>query len=154
MEALRFNILKARMKRGGMNAALQVLFGLILGAIGLAIAFGLMLRFHTDPSTAFAYVLFFMVLHWVIRFSLRLELALQFVAGALLCLASGFWLLGSDAPQSWGSEPQLSAASVAWRSLLVLVCLLPVPQGAEYLTLRSMAYLRRMNLRGMSRPGA
>jgi hypothetical protein len=117
---------------------LQILFGVVLGAGGLAIAFAMMVSLKTGPATAFAYVLFFVVLRWVLTVSFRRETAQQLFVSSILCLGAAFWVLRYNAPTVWEQEDQFDVYSVLWRSALALLCVLAIPRLASNLALRSL----------------
>jgi len=129
-----------------MKTSLQLLFGLAfelaLGAIALTLAFALMLTFNTAPATAFAYLLFFTTLRFIATFTLTRECILQFFVAAILCMAASFWTLRSNSPMLWDRH-DASPYSIAWRSVVILLCLLAVPHYASHLASRTIKPLRR-----------
>jgi uncharacterized membrane protein YwzB len=118
------------------------LFTLLLGAIGLTLAFALMLHFNTAPAIAFAYLLFFTTLRFIATFALTRERILHFVVAAVLCMAASFWALRSTALIAWDRH-DASPYSIAWRSLVILLCLLAAPHYASHLASRAITPLRR-----------
>jgi hypothetical protein len=126
----------------GFGLVLEIGFGLVLGAVGLVFAFALMLRCHTAPATAFAYLLFFATLRSITFVALTRERVLQFPVAAVLCMAASLWTLRSHAPMVWEREDS-GVFSIAWRSALILLCLLAIPHYASRLAVRSMTRFRR-----------
>ncbi len=129
-----------------MKTSQQLLFGLAfelaLGAIGLILAFTLMLFCNTAPATAFAYLLFFTTLRFIATFTLTRERILQFLVAVILCMAASFWALCSSATIVWDRH-DASPYSVAWRSIIILLCILAIPPYASHLASRSFKPLRR-----------
>jgi hypothetical protein len=121
---------------------LHLFFSLILGAIGVTLAFSLMLSFNTAPATAFAYLLFFTTLRFIATFTLTRERILQLFVASILCMAASFWTLRSHVPIVWDRH-DANPYSITWRSALVLLLLLAVPHGASLLASRSIKRLRR-----------
>lgn len=121
----------------------QLLFGLILGALGITFSITLMLHFGTQPATAFAYLLFFTALRSITTVTLTRARAIELLAAAILCIAASFWTLRSTQPLAWDSQ-FASPCSIAWRSALILLCLLALPQAASYLAARAIKPLRRL----------
>jgi hypothetical protein len=119
-----------------MKTISQLLFGLILGAIALTLAFALMLTFNTAPATAFIYLLFFTTLRFIATFALTRARILRIVVAAVLCMAASFWVLRSSAPIDWDRH-DASPYSIAWRSAVILLCLLAVTQYTSHLASRS-----------------
>ena len=121
----------------------QLLFGLVLGALGITFSITLMLHFGTPPATAFAYLLFFTTLRSITTVTLTRARAIELLAAAILCIAASFWTLRSTQPLAWDSQ-FASPCSIAWRSALILLCLLALPQVASHLAARSIKPLRRL----------
>jgi hypothetical protein len=122
---------------------------LILGAIGLTLAFALMLHCNTAPATAFAYLLFFTTLRSIATLFLTRERAIQFFVASVLCMAASFWALRSTWPLTWDRH-DASAYSVAWRSAVILLCVLAVPRCASYIASRSLECFRPSSIRPAS----
>jgi len=129
-----------------MKTSLQLLFGLAfelaLSALALILAFTLMLFCNTAPATAFAYLLFFTALRFIATFTLKRERILQFLVASILCIAASFWALRSSAPIVWDRQ-DAGPYSIAWRSVVILLCLLAVPHYASQLASRTIKPLRR-----------
>jgi hypothetical protein len=120
-----------------MKKTISQLFGVLLGVIVLILAFALMLRFHTAPATAFAYLLFFTTLRSITIVSLSRERLIQFAVASILCMAASFWVLTSDTPMVWDRQDATPYA-IVWRSALILFCIVAVP----HLATRSIKPLR------------
>ncbi len=117
-----------------------------MGAIGLVLAFALMLRFNTAPSTAFAFFLFFLTLQWISTLSLRRDIVPRFIVTSILCMGSAFWLLRSNFSMFWEHEDEPLVYSITWRSAVVLFVLLATPHFASYLASHSIKRFRRRAL--------
>jgi hypothetical protein len=122
---------------------LQILFGVAVGGIGLALAFALMLHFNTAPSTAFAFFLFFPTLQWISTLSFPRDLVPRFIVTSILCMGSAFWLLRSNFPMFWEHEDEPLVYSITWRSAVALLVLLATPYCASYLAAHSIKRFRR-----------
>ncbi|MBB5056762.1 hypothetical protein HDF16_001447 [Granulicella aggregans] len=122
---------------------MQILFGLAVGAIGLALAFALMRHDDTAPSIAFAFFLLFLTLQWISTISFPRDMVPRFVVSSILCMASALWLLRSNFPIFWEHEDEPLVYSITWRSAVVLLVLLATPHCASYLASRSIERFRR-----------
>jgi len=121
---------------------MQILFGVILGAIGLVFAFALMWHYYTAPATAFAFFLFFLTFQWISTFTLRRDMLPRFIVSSILCMASALWLLRSNVPMFWEHEDEPLVYSITWHSAVVLLVLLVIPHCASFLAYRSIKRFR------------
>ena len=126
-----------------MKAIVQIMFGVALGAMGLAFVFAIMWHYDTAPATAFAFFLFFLTLQWISTLSFRRDMVPRFIVSSVLCMASALWLLRSNVPMFWEHQDEPLVYSIAWRSALVLLVLLAIPHGAAFLASRSIKWFRR-----------
>ncbi len=120
------------------NLLFELGLGLVIGAAGLTLAFALMLRSNTAPATAFAYLLFFTTLRSIATLFLTRERAIQFLVASVLCMAASFWALRAGSPQTWDRQDG-SPVSVAWRSGVILLCVLAIPRCSSLLVSRFLA---------------
>ena len=125
-----------------MKTTSQLLFTLLLSAIALTLAFALMLLCNTSPATAFAYLLVFITLRSITILTVTREHLLQFAIASILCLAAAFWTLRSNTPLTWDRH-DASPYSIAWRSAIILLCLLAIPHYASFLAHRCIKRFRR-----------
>jgi uncharacterized membrane protein len=123
-----------------MRTALQVFFGLIMGATGVAVPLylGLLANGHRDWRTGLVVLLLLAATQWLSFFAFRHRIALQVLFGSVLCMATVIWLtFYSSLPIFWEHEdPQPHVYSITWRSGVMFLLLLTVTQAISFFFFR------------------
>jgi 4-amino-4-deoxy-L-arabinose transferase-like glycosyltransferase len=114
---------------------LQVLFGFVLGLMVFVVSsyLGAMAR-----ATALLLLLVVVITQWMSWWVFRRRIALQVLAGVVLCLAITCGLLFSSLPMFWENEEAIQPGvyTITWRSQLMFLLLLALGQGISFVLFR------------------
>ena len=125
-----------------MKIILQVLFGALLGAVGLVVCFylGILLNGRPDWRTGVASLLILLAAQGISFIAFHYGVVLQVLVGLILCLAVAWVLLYSNIPMFWEHEipAQSGVYAITWRSRLFFLALLTITQWAAFLAFRKM----------------
>src|SRR5579862_9320279 len=119
-----------------MKTTLQVLYGLLLSAMGIVVCVYLGFLFNSQPNwiTVIAVLLLLAITQWIAIFVVRRRIALQVFFGLLMCMATSTSLLYSGFPIFWEHQDgQAGVYPITWRSDIMFVLLLFITQGIAFL---------------------